>query len=579
MMASRPEGAPVARNESPGNIAMGAIALTAAVAAAGVWVPVVLTDPPGWDGSVNPAQIIVALALGRIEWTGACTLIAAAEALLVAGVAVLAVRTRTGAKRRARRADRAARHLARGRDLTGHTRTDVARTAARLLPGQDLSAPGATGAYVGTAVLDGTEVWQSWEDCSVDVWGPRSGKTTTRTIPLVARAPGPVLAASRRPDLYDATRGIRERLGTTWLFDPTFMTGDAQGFWWNPLKDITSMRAARRLASAFTYTGAEVKKDAFFDTKGDNLVACLLLAAGLAGRTMKDVYDWSTKPRETEPMDILVQHGKSAERTVASVLAAAEKTRSGLYGAAEKSLLVLADDEILAWVTPHPFLPEFDAKAFVTSRDTLYLVCEKGAGSPTALIAALTDTVYRYGEAAALRNRTRRLDVPLFSVLDEASQITILENLPNYMAFFGGLNMPLAIFLQNTANAEDAWGKLGWRAMWSNANLRALGGGVGDIDFLEGQSRLVGDWDEPVKTTSTSETDNPLGRRSQSQTTRAKRILDVAELASLPQGRAVVWTSGNPPTMIRTRPWWESDIADAVRDSIDRYAPQGDTDQ
>jgi type IV secretory pathway TraG/TraD family ATPase VirD4 len=387
----------------------------------------------------------------------------------------------------------------------------------------------------------------------------------------VVCAEGDALASAQSAP---ATRGPRQQLGDTWLFDPMHMTDQPQGFYWNPLRGITTITDARRLASAFCYTGAETKRDEFFGPKGDDLVACLILAAALDGRTLEDVYEWATTPRDETPLAILKAHDKRLPgRTVAGIMALADKTRSGVYGAAEKSLLCLTDEAATAWVTPQSSLPEFKPEAFVESTDTLYLLCEKGAGSPTPLIAAFTDTIYRYGEQAARRHRGRRLPDPLLSVLDEAANICILEHLASYYSYFGSLGMPLAVFLQSASQGEEAWGKLGIKAMWSHANIRTLGGGLADFDFLEEQSRLVGEFDETVQTTSTSPSDNPLGSRSTSTTTRPKRIYDVADLSALPKGRAVVFASGSRPTMVRTRPWWECDFADAVQASLDQYGP------
>lgn len=44
--------------------------------------------------------------------------------------------------------------------------------------------------------------------------------------------------------------------------------------------------------------------------------------------------------------------------------------------------------------------------------------------------------------------------------------------------------------------------------------------------------------------------------------------MDIADLAALPRGRAVVFASGAPATLIETVPWMRGDQADAVRASI-----------
>ena len=62
---------------------------------------------------------------------------------------------------------------------------------------------------IGRTVRDNLEVFGSWEDMHVDIWGPRTGKTTSRAVPAILDAPGAVVATSNKRDIVDATRGPR----------------------------------------------------------------------------------------------------------------------------------------------------------------------------------------------------------------------------------------------------------------------------------------------------------------------------------------------------------------------------------
>ncbi|NTW41327.1 MAG: TraM recognition domain-containing protein, partial [Cellulomonadaceae bacterium] len=95
------------------------------------------------------------------------------------------------------------------------------------------------------------------------------------------------------------------------------------------------------------------------------------------------------------------------------------------------------------------------------------------------------------------------------------------------------------------------------------------GGGVSEAAFLEDLSRMIGDYDRLSSSTSTGR-----GHRSVSQQLHRERILDVADLAALPKGRAVVLASGARPTLIRTQPWMSGPHAAAVRASIAAHDPQ-----
>lgn len=68
---------------------------------------------------------------------------------------------------------------------------------------------GRTGAPIGITVAGQRWLYGSPEDMHVDVWGPRTGKTTFRAIPAILSAPGAVIVTSNKRDVLDATRDVR----------------------------------------------------------------------------------------------------------------------------------------------------------------------------------------------------------------------------------------------------------------------------------------------------------------------------------------------------------------------------------
>ena len=107
------------------------------------------------------------------------------------------------------------------------------------------------------------------------------------------------------------------------------------------------------------------------------------------------------------------------------------------------------------------------------------------------------------------------------------------------------------------------------RKLWSASNVKVYGGGVSEAAFLEDLSRMIGDYDRA----SSSVSSGP-GHRTVSRQLHRERILDVADLAAMPKGRAVVLASGSRPTLIRTQPWMSGKHADAIRASVAANAPQ-----
>ncbi|MGC9670951.1 type IV secretory system conjugative DNA transfer family protein [Planosporangium sp. 12N6] len=571
------------RDSGDAGYLVGGGALLMLIVAAAVWVPVTVIRPPGYHGG---GLFVVAgdLIHGRIHWTLACSLVLAAELVLLAAVVTAVMVAWRRHRRRRSRVDDKARRMAKRADLASLSPQGVAESARRLRPslaGADRVDPDDAGVLIGYTVAGGMELRQSWEDMAVDVWGPRSGKTTSRAIPAVVACPGPTLVTSTKGDIVDATRDPRATRGRVWVFDPQDIIGGAPQMWWNPLAGLTTITDARRLADHFAAAerppGATA--DAFFDPMGAELAANLLLAAAVAGRTVIDAYRWSVSPRDEEPAVILAEHGYPLpSESVRGVLNMPDRTRGSVYATCQKLLICLTEPAVTRWVTPpdRPGVPEFDPVAFVSSTDTIYLLSEGGPGSPAPLVAAITDAVLRAGAERARTRPGRRLDPALLAVLDEAANICRLRQLPSQYSFFGSAGLAIITILQSYAQGVEVWGREGMRKLWSSANVRTYGGGVADPDFLEELSKLIGETDVMVRSTTTS--GSGWGDRSVSHQPQRRRILDVADLHALPRGRMVVYSSGNPPVLARTQPWQHGPHAAAIRASLARWDPSGQYD-
>ncbi len=211
------------------------------------------------------------------------------------------------------RVDVMARRLAPHSQMTGVTPVDVARTAARLRPGEALNGPDDHGLPIGKTVPGAVTIRQGWEDCSVIVAGPRTGKSTAAAIPAVTAAPGAVAVTSNKADVHDATRGVRSGTGTVWLFDPQGIadTSRVATWWWNPLAPVTSLAPAKGLAAHFVSNSrdASARTDAYFDGGAQGLLATYLLAASLGGGDVLHVLEWLYDDTDLTPARLLAAHG------------------------------------------------------------------------------------------------------------------------------------------------------------------------------------------------------------------------------------------------------------------------------
>ena len=510
---------------------------------------------------------------GTVAWTPQTTAVLVGLALLVTVVTatVLAVRRRGG--RRRSRVDDTARWLGAGPDIDPISHPAVAAKATRL--GLPAGAP--VGVPIGVSVAGGRALYASWEDMSVDIWGARTGKTTSRAIPAIMAAPGAVLVTSNKRDVADATRGPRADAGDVWVFDPQQIAGEPpDSWWWNPLTYVTDEVRAAKLAAIFAAAsrppGARV--DAFFDSAAQDLLAGLLLAAAIDHRPVTQVYTWLSRPDDDTAVDLLRTAGYPLTADlVAGVINAPDRQRGGVYGTAAQMASVLTNRAATCWVVDDGTgRPQFDPQVFVTSTDTLYLLSKEGRGSAGPLTTALTVAVIEAAEEHAAACRGGRLPIPLLGVLDEAANCARWPDLPDLYSHFGSRGICLMTILQSWSQGTDAWGESGMRKLWSVANVAVYGGGVKERDFLEALAALIGDYDKNTRSVSHA---SRGGHRQTTEHLTRERILDASDLAALPVGRAVVLASGARPTLIRTQPWWTGPHAEAIRASLADHEPAG----
>lgn len=525
-------------------------------------------DGTGVELPSDPFAFTLGVILGRVPWPASATWIVALLLAIVLALVVLAIVGVVRYRKGRTRVDRASSYMGRGKDVEGLSQRNAQAQATRLGVTGSLGVP--IGKTLGQMPLYGT-----WEDMHIDIWGPRTGKTTSRAVPAILDAPGGVLVTSNKRDVVDATRDVRAEAGPVWVFDPQGIALENPTWWWNPLSYVTDEVRAAKLADHFASGSRDpgAKTDAYFDPAGQDLLAGLLLAAALDVRPITDVYTWLTRPTEEEPVDILRRHGYDLTADqVRGVITAPEKQRGGIYGTAQQMASCLTNRQVAAWVNPqgNPDLrPQFDPAAFVRDGGTLYSLSKEGRGTAGPLVTALTVAVVEAAEELAAGSAGGRLSVPLLGVLDEAANVCRWRELPNLYSHYGSRGIVLMTILQSWSQGVDVWGESGMRKLWSASNVKVYGGGVSEDAFLESLSKLIGDYDRQASSVSSGR-----GGRSVNQQLHRERILDVADLAAMPKGRAVVLSSGNRPTLIRTQPWMTGPHAEKVKASIAAHDPQ-----
>ncbi len=422
--------------------------------------------------------------------------------------------------------------------------------------------PDQTGIALGRLQPRGAVLRASWEDVLLAVMAPRSGKTTSLAVPAALAAPGPVVLTSNKTDAWAATAQLREAdTGQrAWTFDPQQIARQAQTWAWDPIAELAGVEDAERLASHFVLTVDDDRARDIWGPAATELLAALFLAAQLSGTDLSGAYGWLQAETDPSASVLLEQAGYAAlARSLRASLAAPAETRGSVLFTARTATRCLRDPLITAWTTPRAGLDTFDPVAFVTSRQSLYLLSKDGGGSAAPLVAALTDRVLRCAVRAA-EDRGGRLDPPLLAVLDEAANVCRIADLPQLYSHLGARGVVPVTILQSYAQGEAVWGKGGMRALWSASTVKLLGAGLDDASFVEDVSRLVGDHDVAAYSWSSG-----AGRSTRTSSTRRERILPTADLRALPKGTALLLATGAKPALMALLPWYAGPRADQIQ--------------
>lgn len=543
-------------NSSENRSLLGFFAVAAAVVLAVVLVHLggILT-PVATDLSWNPMSLVIGLATGD-PWPSAATWLLAGEGVIVA-VGLLWWGTRPVS-----RTGEAARRMSPGGKMRPAMLEARLTEAARLHPDAENIGPGLTIGYAGES---GTKsVIQGWRECSAHVWGTGRGKTTTQVVRHATEAPGAYIMTSNKVDGVAEVLAARADVGTVWLFDPQRIWRDSHrpAMIFNPLSVVTDTVSAGEVASIFETASApnagQGKGDAQFDSQGRDFLSWCLLAAAKSGGTMSDVLRWVSSADFMEPAGQLERSGHAGPASALEGMSAQpEDTRGSVAASAQRMASALVHDELVAWSTPTPGVPVFDPARFATSKDTLILLSQDAAGSGAAFVSTLVYAVFTAAQQAA-RRAGGRLQVPLVADLDEVGNVVKLKQLPEWYSFFGSMGIVVSAYFQTRGQGVAMLERTGWDTLWSAAAIKVYGGGSDDTAFLDALSKVIGQYDAKVRSTSTSRNGS-----SRSVQTQRRDIMSVAQLSELPTNRAWVKTSHGGGTIVRTVPWFRDKTINA----------------
>ncbi|HWS34169.1 MAG TPA: TraM recognition domain-containing protein, partial [Actinoplanes sp.] len=405
------------------------------------------------------------------------------------------------------------------------------------------------------------------EDSVLVIGPPRMGKTLFFAVNAILDAPGAVVATSTKAEIVRLTATTRARGDRpVHVFDPEDIAGWPDQLRWSPVTGCEDPGVASERSRAFVAAvplGESTGNADFFIQGADTVLRCLLHAAALAGRSMRDVATWATDFDDDEPLNILRGDDRASpgwHSTLRTFTRGAPETVSSTKMTLGLILKPLASPRVMAAVTPEDG-EGLDVERLLEQRGILYLLSEGDEGSTAPFLTALADHIVKVAKRVSQRRPHGRLDPPLRLVLDEAANVAPLPNLAGLMSDSGGRGITPIVLIQSPDQGRDRWGERGYGALWAAATVKLVLGGLADADDLEKLSQLCGD--TRVRRTSTTRGADQPGSVTESD--ERERVLPPDKILTMPVGHALLFYRNMRPALVQLRPWWQRKDADAIR--------------
>jgi type IV secretion system protein VirD4 len=423
------------------------------------------------------------------------------------------------------------------------------------------------GAYLGLR-KDGSWALAAPKHAVMILGPPQSGKTSAGIIPLVMAASGPLVSASTKPDVMEATLRARSELGQAWLFDPSGTETVPDGvrrLSWSPVAAAATWDGALLIARAMTAaarTGAGTTNENHWSERAQALLAPLLHAAYLTDRPIGEVLKWILMHDLTQALEALADaHAEFAAPVLTGIQRTDARERSSIFSATAGVLSAYNSDAVRASAAN----PNFDPARFAASTDTIYIAAPE---QYQALSAPLIVGVLEQIRHAVYERSRHTLDPgpPMLWALDEIANIAPIRDLPALISQAGGQRLQVVAGLQDFSQARERWGDAAADGFMSLFQTKLILNGIGDSKTLESISLALGEYDRELVSQSLGRSDpqefmsTPTHSDNVSYQTQRQRILTPGDIARLPEGQGLLlhgtdWEPIHLTNWFNTQPW------------------------
>ena len=374
---------------------------------------------------------------------------------------------------------------------------------------------------------------------------PRTYKTAF-LADVIIEYPGPVIATTTKPDIYNLTSAVRSFLGPVHVFNPQHIGGVPSTFCWDPIDGCEDPATAIRRADAFAFAVSQkgVEDGSFWSAKASDYLRGYFHAAALADYDLRTVAAWVSGADPDVPERILAAAGAHQWAvTLSELRSEAQKTTATVRMVMSRALAFMADPALAACVLPEPG-EGFDIPDFLYDAGTLYMIAEAvSEEAPVApLFAAMATEIHYAAAQIGQASESRRLDPPLLMGLDEVTQICPVP-LPSWLSDSGGKGIQIIAVVHGEAQLTGRWGDHGRQVVLDTSSVKMFLPGITDVTTLDAAAKLCGQASWKV--------------RGQDHATRH----DVATpdmIRQLPAGFALVIRGGCAPVIARLPRAWKN---------------------
>jgi type IV secretion system protein VirD4 len=391
---------------------------------------------------------------------------------------------------------------------------------------------------------------------SAIVVGPtQTGKTTGFAIPAILEWNGPVVATSIKTDLLRETIAARSAINAarTFVYDPTSSTGlPAVG--WTPLIEGLTWQGAQRVAEwlvrgARTTASSGEAADFWYGATA-KLLAPILLAAACSGGSMAQVVAWIDSQESGRVERALEENDEEEALNAFEAIALwDDRTRGSVYATAQTVLNAYVDPGVLSSAMSSELRAE---RLLDGGWHTAYLCApahEQRRLQP--LFATLVQEIIAHAYDRTTETG-QPLDPPLLLVLDECANIAPLRDLATLASTGAGQGIQLVSVFQDIAQIYAVYGRDHAPTIVSNHRAKVILSGISDPQTLEYVSRLLGDEQVPL----TSSTSSAHGH-STTESFSFRHLAPSNVLREMRPGQGVLVYGHLAPTRIALRPWFK----------------------